>query len=86
MTKKEIHKEINRRFYQYINENFSEYTIDANEGYGYIYLIPEHRDDCIEYHQSRHNLCQLNWASDKSKQDMFKMEMFLNELLTQYSL
>lgn len=86
MTKKEIHKEINRRFYQYVNENFPEYTIDNSEGYGYIHLIPKRRDDSIEYHQSRHDLCQYNWASDKSKQDTLKMKLFLNELLTQYSL
>lgn len=79
MTQKEYHKQINKRFYEYINNHYPEYKIDSSEGYGRVYLIPETRDDMIEYHQSYHTLCQLNWASDKSKQNMLEMEKYINE-------
>jgi len=81
-----MHKEINSKFYSYVNENFPQYQIDSSEGYGRIYLVPDKNDDSIEYHQSRHDLCQLNWASDESKKDVETMEVFLNDLLKQYSL
>lgn len=86
MTKTQKHKEINSRFYQYVNEHFPNYQIDHSEGYGRVYLIPKSKDDAIEYHQSRHDLCQFSWASEKSKVDMKHMEVFLNELLKEYSL
>jgi hypothetical protein len=86
MTKKEIHKEINSRFYSYVNGNFPQYQIDNSEGYGRVYLVANNSDDSIEYHQSRHDLCQMNWASAESKKDVEIMEVFLNDLLKQYSL
>ena len=88
MTKKEMHKEINRRFYDYLNENFAEYTIDSGEGYGRIYLIPKsgNINNAIEYHQSRHDICCVNWSEDKTKKDVETMELFLNDILKQYSI
>lgn len=78
MTKKEYHKQINKRFYTYVEENFPQYEIDPSEGYGRIYLVPERKDDAILYHQSEHTLCQLNWASEESKNDMKIMEDYIN--------
>ena len=92
MTKKEMHKEINRRFYDYLNENFTEYTIDSSEGfcffYGRIYLIPKsgNINNAIEYHQSSHDLCCVNWSEEKTKKDVETMELFLNDILKQYSI
>ena len=88
MTKKEMHKEINQRFYDYINEEFRHYAIDSSEGHGRIYLIPEsgNINDAIEYHQSRHDLCCVNWSSEKTKKDVQTMELFLNDILKQYSI
>ena len=82
MTQKEYHRQINSRFYAYIEENFSQYEIDNSESYGRIYLMPKaeprRSDDSIEYHQSRHDLCCLNMASESTKRDMEKMENYLN--------
>jgi len=78
MTKKEYHKQINARFYAYIENNFPEYTIDSNEGYGRIYLISEDIDNTIEYHQSRHDVHCWNFSSDKIKSDTKKMEDYIN--------
>ena len=82
MTQKEYHRQINSRFYAYVEENFPQYEIDDSEGYGRIYLIPKaesrRNDDSIEYHQSRHDLCCFNMASESTKRDMEKMENYLN--------
>ena len=84
MTKKEYHKQINKRFYEYVNQHFPNYELDFNEGYGYVYLICENKNDLIEYHQSRHDLCILNYATDKAKQDMLQMERYINENIIPY--
>ncbi len=79
MTQKEYHKQVNARFYAYVEENFPQYEIDHSEGFGRIYLIPKHGyGDSIEYHQSRHELCCMNNASESTKEDMFTMEKYIN--------
>jgi len=88
MTQKEYHRQINSRFYAYIEENFPQYEIDDSEGYGRIYLIYKgimgsnlpavENKNSIEYHQSRHDLCCFNMASESIKRDMEKMENYLN--------
>ena len=79
MTQKEYHKQVNSRFYAYVEANFPQYEIDHSEGYGRIYLIPKHGyGDSIEYHQSRHELCCMNNASESTKEDMFTMEKYIN--------
>jgi len=88
MTQKEYHRQINSRFYAYIEENFPQYEIDSSEGFGRIYLIykgimgsnlpaVEYKNS-IEYHQSRHDLCCLSYADEFIKRDMEKMENYLN--------
>ena len=79
MTQKEYHKQVNSRFYAYVEANFPQYEIDHSEGYGRIYLIPKHGyGDSIEYHQSRHDLCCMNNASESTKEDMETMENYIN--------
>jgi len=38
MTQKEYHRQINSRFYAYVEENFPQYEIDDSEGYGRILI------------------------------------------------
>jgi len=38
-------------------------------------------DNSIEYHQSRHELISLNWASEKTKSDLFEMEQYLHRVI-----
>jgi hypothetical protein len=82
MTKREQHQHINKLFYNYVKQNFPEYTISFDEGGGRVYLIPKSNkaNDSIEYHQSRHNVCCANWASSKTKTDTIAMEKYLNKI------
>jgi len=80
MTQKEYHRQINSRFYAYVEENFPQYEIYHSEGYGRVYLIPKDKktDNSIHYHQSRHDLCCWNYANESTKKDMKKMENYIN--------
>ena len=82
MTKREQHQHINKLFYNYVKQNFPEYTISFDEGGGRVYLIPktDKANDSIEYHQSKHNVCCANWASSKTKTDTIAMEKYLNKI------
>ena len=82
MTKREQHQHINKLFYNYVEQNFPEYTISFDEGGGRVYLIPKSNkaNDSIEYHQSRHDVCCANWASSKTKTDIIAMEKYLNKI------
>jgi len=82
MTKREQHQHINKLFYNYVKQNFPEYTISFDEGGGRVYLIPKSNkaNDSIEYHQSRHDVCCANWASSKTKTDIITMEKYLNKI------
>ena len=79
MTQKEYHRQINSRFYAYVEENFPQYEIDHSEGYGRVYLTPKYGyGDSIEYHQSNHDLCCMNNASESTKEDIEAMENYIN--------
>jgi len=88
MTQKEYHRQINSRFYAYVEENFPQYEIDHSEGYGRIYLIYKgimgsnlpavENKNSIEYHQSRHDLCCMNHASESTMKDIETMENYIN--------
>jgi hypothetical protein len=79
MLKKEYHKQINKRFYAFVENEFPQYTIDSGEGYGRIYLIPKEgiMDDSIMYHQSEHYVQVLNFASEQAKQDCLRMQDYI---------
>jgi hypothetical protein len=81
MTQKEYHQQINERFYGFVESNFPEYDMYDEMG-GRMNLMADGKgDNSIEYHQSRHELTSLNWASEKTKSDLFEMEMYLNRVI-----
>jgi hypothetical protein len=86
-TKKDYHKNINKRFYNFVETNFPEYEIDSNEGGGRIYLIPKDGDganNSIEYHQSHHDVICFKHASPKTHGDVDKMEKYINNSIIPY--
>ena len=86
MNKTETKKQINKEFYEFVERVFPQYIIDSSAGDGTVDLIPENGkgDDSISYHQSRHDLCIYNWASDSTKEDEIVMNIFLKHLLEKY--
>ena len=88
MTQTQLKKAINKDVYEYIEENFPEFVIDHSEGYGRVYFIDSTSNhptaDSIEYHQSEHTLCTLNWASERVKDVERELESWINALLKQY--
>jgi hypothetical protein len=81
MSQKEYHKQINERFYSFIESNFPEYEMYDEMG-GRIRLMADGKtDNSIEYHQSRHELISLKWASEKIKSDLFEMEQYLYRVI-----
>jgi hypothetical protein len=82
MNKTQKKKEINSKFYTYIETNFPQYELDFDQGGGRVYLIHTNStslsDDSIEYHQSYHDLVCFNWASESTKQDVSTMQTFIN--------
>lgn len=79
MLKKEFHRQINSRFYAFVEREFPQYTIDHSEGYGRVYLIPKDgiMDNSIMYHQSEHYVQTLNYASEQTKQDCLRMQDYI---------
>ena len=81
MTKKEMHQEINKRFFKFVESHYPEYDIcDYGDGGRVILDYYTGSDNTIEYHLSRHTLDCYNFACEKTKEDMKEMEAFL-ELL-----
>jgi hypothetical protein len=82
MNKTQMKKEINSRFYSYIENNFPQYELDFDQGGGRVYLVPTNStsssDGSIEYHQSYHDLVCFNWASEETKEDVNTMQTFIN--------
>jgi hypothetical protein len=82
MNKTQMKKEINSRFYSYIENNFPQYELDFDQGGGRIYLVPTNStsssDGSIEYHQSYHDLVCFNWASEETKKDVITMQAYIN--------
>jgi hypothetical protein len=82
MNKTQMKKEINSRFYSYIENNFPQYELDFDQGGGRVYLVPTNStsslDGSIEYHQSYHDLVCFNWASEETKEDVNTMQAYIN--------
>ena len=83
MTKKQIHKEIRKQFYEVINEKFPQYDIDS-DGFGRVQLVDGR--NAIEYHMSRHTLCGYSDNSKQCHDDELEMEELLNEIVKQYNI
>jgi len=93
MTKKQMHQEINSKFYQMVESKFPQYIIDDNEGGGRVYLINmEEKNeeygchDSIEYHMSRHTVCAYNDVSEACFSHEKIMKYFLEKLVAEYDL
>lgn len=84
MTKTEKRRQINERFYQYVNDKFPEYVIDHSEGYGRVYLSFSNSPYQIEYSQSEHTVCCLKSDGEKVKEDCEKMELYLRTMIIPY--
>jgi hypothetical protein len=82
MNKTQKRKQINSRFYTYVEDNFPQYTLDFDNGYGRVYLVhTQHTcssDTSIEYHQSYHDLVCFNHAPETTKQDVSTMQTYIN--------
>ena len=80
MLKKEYHKQINKKFYEFIENVFPQYEIDHSEGGGRVYLMPKDQisaSNSIMYHQSEHYVEIFNYASDQAKQDCLRMQDYI---------
>jgi hypothetical protein len=88
MTKAQLRKAINKDVYTYVEERFPEFIIGDSEEGGRIYFVDSTSDhqvaDSIEYHQSRHTVCTLNWASERVKDVERELESWINALIKQY--
>lgn len=86
MNKTEKRKLITLLFCKMVADKFPEYDIDEGEG-GSLTLIPtwseKTGDDSIDYHRSRYDLCWLNWASQRTKDDGLEMEKQLEQIIKQ---
>jgi hypothetical protein len=91
MTKRELHKNINVRVYQFIESLTSpKFEIDSTEGYGRIYFRPLNEfneyiiDGEIEYHQSRHDVCMYPGLAPKLMKDIFnEIETHINQIVAE---
>jgi hypothetical protein len=81
MTKTEIKRQVNSRFYQYITENFPQYEL-LFDGYGRVSLVPKEGEkrgiNSIDYHQSDYSVVCLNFASKETKENTFAMQTYIN--------
>lgn len=88
MTRKQFHTAINKDVYEYMNQHHPDFIIGDSEEGGRIYFrdstSSSQLKDSIEYHQSRHELCTLNWASDKVKAVEQELKSWINALIKQY--
>jgi hypothetical protein len=82
MNKTQQKKEINSKFYTYVETHFPQYELDFDQGGGRVYLVhtsgTSSSDNSIEYHQSYHDLVCFNWASEETKKDVSVMQTYIN--------
>lgn len=82
MSKTEIKREINRRFYTYVETNFPQYELEFDNGYGRVSLVPKEGEDrgtnSIDYHQSDYSIAYLNFASKETKENAIAMQTYIN--------
>ena len=81
MNKTEKKREIIKQFLTYIENEFSQYTIEDDGDGGRIMFYPDNLDNdgVIEYHRNN-GLCSYNWAPERTKLDMAEMEKMLNKI------
>lgn len=86
MTKKEIKNSINKAVYMYA-ESLGYRVSDDNDGSYVTFAKPECKnyDDTIDYSRSHHETCVLNWASDETKSDANKIDIYTQEQIKKYN-
>jgi hypothetical protein len=81
MNKTEIKREINRRFYVYVETNFPQYEL-LFDGDGRVSLVPKEGEkrgiNSIDYYQSDYSVICLNFASKETKENTFAMQTYIN--------
>ena len=81
MNKTETKREINRRFYVYVETNFPQYEL-LFDGNGRVSLVPKEGEDrgtnSIDYHQSDYSIAYLNFASKETKENAIAMQTYIN--------
>jgi hypothetical protein len=82
MNKTQTKKEINRRFYIYVETNFPQYELEFDNGCGRVSLVPKEGEDrgtnSIDYHQSDYSVVCLNFASKETKENTLAMQTYIN--------
>ena len=76
MTKKEMHSAINKQVYNWLNERNIQFEVEM--GGRVTVMVGESSDDWFDYHQSRHEVCILNWASDEAKLLASELEKYID--------
>jgi len=85
MTKKQIHSEINKAFYNFVAEKYPQYEIvgDYEGGRKQIVSINTAHLD-LEYHVSQHSVCAYNNKYTREIEE--EMNLFLQEQLRKYNI
>jgi len=78
MNKTETRKALNKLVFEMVTGLGYE-VIDDGDGGRVTFIKPDHKNlyDSIEYHKSRFDVCVLNDASDKVKEDGKTIEWFI---------
>ena len=78
MNKTERRKALNKLVFEMVTSLGYE-VIDDGDGGRVTFIKPNHKNlyDSIEYHKSRFDVCVLNDASDKVKEDGKTIEWFI---------
>ena len=81
MTKKEMHSAINKQVYNWLDERNIPFELEM--GGRVTVMIGKSSDDWFDYHQSRHEVCILNWASDEAKLLARELEEYIDVVINQ---
>jgi hypothetical protein len=78
MNKTETRKALNKLVFEMVTGLGYE-VVDDGDGGRVTFIKPDHKNlyDSIEYHKSRFDICVLNDASDKVKEDGETIEWFI---------
>jgi len=75
MTKREQLRQLHSTFYKFIEKEYPESDLfDEGQSMEILLFGDQDRDDWISFHKSRLTLDCLNWASDRTKEEISKLE------------
>ena len=81
MTNKEINSAINKQVYNWLNERNIPFEYEM--GGRVTVMVGENGDDWLDYHETHHTVCGMNWASDEAQSIMNELEMFIDMVVNQ---